>query len=334
MELFTGAQENKNIKRKKMEKMLNGLYIVATPIGNMGDISNRAIDTLKNVEFIICENPKHSRKLMSKLGIKKKLVSLHDYNEEEITKNYINKIQKNPVALISDAGSPLISDPGYKLLRPCIRENFYVTTVPGASSIISALQLSGFPINDFVFIGFAPKAEKKLLDFFNPIISEHKTTVLFVSSHKIVQSLTVMSSLFPTRKISVCKEMTKLNEKIFYGFPEEILNMLLSNKKYSLGEFVVVVEGNKNISGIDKKSISAEAEKIIKKIPTAKIKVEKSNDPRSYRQCSSKLIETGFNPSKTVDDAIEDIIEAYKSNTLNTDGTCFSVNHLKSILKN
>ena len=232
----------------------------------MGDISNRAIDTLKNVEFIICENPKHSRKLMSKLGIKKKLVSLHDYNEEEITKNYIRKIEKNPVALISDAGSPLISDPGYKLLRQCRRKNFFVTTVPGASAIISALQLSGLPINDFVFIGFAPKGQKKLLDFLKPIITENKTTVLFVSSHKIVQALTVMSRLLPKRKVSVCKEMTKLNEKVFYGFPEEILNMLLSDKKYSLGEFVVVVEGEKNINGIDKKNISTEAEKIIKRL--------------------------------------------------------------------
>ena len=232
----------------------------------MGDISNRAIDTLKNVEFIICENPKHSIKLMTKLGIKKKLVSLHDYNEEEITKNYIRKIKKNPVALISDAGSPLISDPGYKLLRQCVRENFYVTTIPGASSIISALQLSGLPINDFVFVGFAPKSQKKLLDFLNPIISEQKTTVLFVSSHKINQALMVMSDLFPTRKVSVCKEMTKLNEKVFYGFPKEILKMFSSNKKYSLGEFVVVIEGEKNISNIDKKTISSEVEKTIKKI--------------------------------------------------------------------
>ena len=249
-----------------MEKMLNGLYIVATPIGNMGDISNRAINTLKNVEFIICENPNHSRKLMSKLGIKKKLMPLHDYNEEEITKNYIRKIHKNPVALISDAGSPLISDPGYKLLQRCVKENFFVTTVPGASSIISALQLSGLPINDFVFVGFAPKSQKKLLDFLNPIISEHKTTVLFVSSHKIVQTLTMMSNLFPTRKVSVCKEMTKLNEKIFYGFPQEVLKILLSNKKYSLGEFVVVIEGEKNTSTLDKKNVSSEAQKVIKRL--------------------------------------------------------------------
>ena len=228
-----------------MEKMLNGLYIVATPIGNMGDISNRAINTLKNVEFIICENPNHSRKLMTKLGIKKKLVSLHDYNEEEIINNYIEKIKKNPVALISDAGSPLISDPGYKLLRQCIIESIFVTTVPGASSIISALQLSGLPINDFTFIGFVPKSQKKIQNFLKPLMSEIKTTVIFVSSHKIVQTLTILSQILPTRKISVCKEITKLNEKVFYGFPEKVLNLILSNNKNSLGEFVVVVEYGK-----------------------------------------------------------------------------------------
>ena len=138
--------------------------------------------------------------------------------------------------------------------------------MPGASSIISALQLSGLPINDFVLLGLRQKLKKKLLDFFNPIISEHKTAVLFVSSHRIVQSLKVISSLFPTRKISVCKEMTKLNEKIFYGLPNEVLKMLLSNKKYSLGEFVVVIEGEKNISNLDKKIISSEIEKIIKRL--------------------------------------------------------------------
>ena len=139
-----------------------GLCIVATPIGNIGIYSNRAIDTLQNTDFIICENPNHSRKLMSKLGIKKKLVALHDHNEEEIIRNYIEKIKTKPVALISDAGSPIISDPGYKLVQHCIKENiFYATTIPGASSIISALQLSGLPVNEFVLLEFAPKNKKK-----------------------------------------------------------------------------------------------------------------------------------------------------------------------------
>ena len=218
-----------------MTRMLNGLYIVATPIGNMGDISNRAIDTLKNVDFIICENPNHSRKLMSKLGIKKKLVALHDYNEEKIIRNYIEIIRTKPAALISDAGSPLISDPGYKLVQHCIKENIFITTIPGASSIISALQLSGLPVSEFAFVGFAPKSKKKMLDFLNTVSAEQKTVILFVSSHKIIQLLEILAEILPNRNIALCKEITKLNEKTFYGLPENILAKICISTKYSLG---------------------------------------------------------------------------------------------------
>ena len=251
-----------------MTRILNGLYIVATPIGNMGDISNRAIDTLKNVDFIICENPNHSRKLMSKLGIKKKLVALHDYNEEKIIRNYIEIIRTKPVALISDAGSPLISDPGYKLVQHCIKENIFITTIPGASSIISALQLSGLPVSEFVFVGFAPKSKKKMLDFLNTVSAEQKTVILFVSSHKIIQLLEILAETLPSRNISVCKEITKLNEKTFYGLPKEILTKICSSPKYSLGEFVVAMDAEKNIKNIEKNYISLEVEKIIKKLLT------------------------------------------------------------------
>ena len=251
-----------------MARMLNGLYIVATPIGNMGDISNRAIETLQNTDFIICENPNHSRKLMSKLGIKKKLIALHDHNEEKIIKNYIEKIKTKPVALISDAGSPLISDPGYKLVQHCIKENVFITTIPGASSIISALQLSGMPVNEFSFVGFAPKNKKKMLDFLNSISSEQKTVILFVSSHKIIQLLEMLTEILPNRNISVCKEITKLNEKVFYGLPENILSKICSSPKYSLGEFVIIIDAEKNIKNIEKKYISVEIEKIIKRLLT------------------------------------------------------------------
>ena len=251
-----------------MARMLNGLYIVATPIGNMGDISNRAIETLQNTDFIICENPNHSRKLMSKLGIKKKLIALHDHNEEKIIKNYIEKIKTKPVALISDAGSPLISDPGYKLVQHCIKENVFITTIPGASSIISALQLSGMPVNEFSFVGFAPKNKKKMLDFLNSISSEQKTVIVFVSSHKIIQLLEMLTEILPNRNISVCKEITKLNEKVFYGLPENILSKICSSPKYSLGEFIIIIDAEKNIKNIEKKYISVEIEKIIKRLLT------------------------------------------------------------------
>ena len=246
--------------------MVNGLYIVATPIGNMGDISNRAIDTLQNTDFIICENPNHSRKLMSKFGIKKKLVALHDHNEEKIIKKYIEEIKTKPVALISDAGSPLISDPGYKLVQNCIKENIFITTIPGASSIISALQLSGLPVNEFAFVGFAPKNKKKIFDFLNSISSEKKTVIMFVSSHKIIQLLEILTKAIPDRKISVCKEITKLNEKIFYGVPLNVLEQVSVDPKYLLGEFVIVIDAEKNIKNIEKNYISLEIEKIIKRL--------------------------------------------------------------------
>ena len=249
-----------------MERMVNGLYIVATPIGNMGDISNRAIEVLQNVDFIICENPNHSRKIMSKFGIKKKLVALHDHNEEKIIRNYIEKIKTKPVALISDAGSPLISDPGYKLVQHCIKENIFITTIPGTSSIISALQLSGLPVNEFTFVGFAPKNKKKMLDFLKSISLEQRTVILFVSSHKIIQLLETLTEIMSNRNIAVCKEITKLNEKTFYGLPENILANICSSPKYSLGEFVVIIGAEKNIKNIEKNYISPEIENIIKRL--------------------------------------------------------------------
>ena len=140
-----------------MNNIDSGLYIVSTPIGNLDDISFRAKEVLATVDMIICENPKHSLKLLNKLGIKKKLLSLHDYNESVLIKR-IEKYQDNSaIALISDAGSPLISDPGYNLALDYIKKKIKITTVPGPSSIISALQVSGLPISNFKFLGFVSK---------------------------------------------------------------------------------------------------------------------------------------------------------------------------------
>ena len=137
-----------------MNNLKSGLYILSTPIGNLEDISLRATKVLQKADAIICENPKHSLKLLNKLHIKKKLFSLHDYNEAALIKK-LEKYQKDSLfALISDAGSPLISDPGHKLVKNFINRNIFVTSVPGPSSMISSLQLSGLNINSFVFYGF------------------------------------------------------------------------------------------------------------------------------------------------------------------------------------
>ena len=224
--------------------MQKGLYIVSTPIGNLGDISSRAVEVLKGSDVIICENPKHSLKLLLNLDIKKKLISLHDYNEEVVIDKISDDLKNKTYSLISDAGSPLVSDPGYKLIRFCINNNIYVTTVPGASSIISALQLSSIPINNYTFYGFLPKSKKDIAEFVKKIKKSKITSVFFVSRYKVLSLLEILSKDISDRKIAVCKEITKLNEKIFIGPSLEVFNKFKESSKNLLGEFVVVVEGN------------------------------------------------------------------------------------------
>jgi len=222
--------------------MKSGLYIVSTPIGNLGDISSRAIKTLENSDIIICENPKHSLKLLSKLDIKKKLISLHDYNEQIVIEKIIESLKNKKLSLISDAGSPLISDPGYKLVTFCIENDIYVTTIPGASSVTSALQISSIPINKYTFHGFLPKTKKSVVNFVEILKKSNLTSVFFVSSHKILSFLEILSKELSDRKIAVCKELTKMNERVFIGSSLEVFKEFKQSSKNSLGEFVIVVE--------------------------------------------------------------------------------------------
>jgi 16S rRNA (cytidine1402-2'-O)-methyltransferase len=233
--------------------MKNGLYIVSTPIGNLGDISSRAIKTLDESDIIICENPKHSLKLLSKLDIKKKLISLHDYNEESVIEKIKDYLDNKKLSLISDAGSPLISDPGYKLVRHCILNNVYVTIIPGPSSVTSALQLSSIPINEYKFLGFVPKTKKGIEGFIDLLKYSTCTSVFFISTHKILLFLEMISKKLPVRKIAICKELTKINERVFVGQSVEVYKKFKESSKNSLGEFVVVVE-EENIN--KKKSLS------------------------------------------------------------------------------
>ena len=232
--------------------MKPGLYIVATPIGNLGDISTRAQKTLGAVDIIICENLKHSIKLLAKLGIKKKVYQLHDHNENKIIKK-IEKISfSHSFALISDAGSPLVSDPGYKLVQYFINNKLFITSIPGPTSVISALQVSGLPSNSFKYLGFVPKTKNEIENFVENLNYEYQTTIFFVSSHKLMVLLDSLDKKLKLRNISVCKELTKLNEKVFRGAPKDVIKKIKNDKKNSLGEFVIVLEGlEKNSVSID-----------------------------------------------------------------------------------
>ena len=226
-----------------MNSIINGLSIVATPIGNLDDITYRAVNILKECDIIICENPKHSLKLLNKLGIKKKLIAIHDYNEHKIIGQIKNLLKSKNCVLISDAGSPLVSDPGYNLVQYCIENNIGITSVPGPSSIVSGLQLSGLPISEFTFLGFVPKSKKKIEDLVKNISQEKRTSVFFVSSHKLIVFLEFLERIVPDRSISVCKELTKINEFVFRGISRKVKNNILKDRQYIKGEFVVVIDG-------------------------------------------------------------------------------------------
>ena len=207
--------------------MKNGLYIIATPIGNLGDISPRAIECLKSAEIIACEDTRISKKLLSLLSvsINKEFMTLHDHNEEVHTEKIISKIKEEgkSVALISDAGSPLISDPGYKLIRTCREQNIYITTIPGCCALICALQLSGLPTNRFMFAGFLPNKDKARTDSFLSVREINATIIFYETANRIQKTLEVAKEIFANREMAVAREITKVYEECINGTAEELL---------------------------------------------------------------------------------------------------------------
>ena len=246
-----------------METLAKGLYIVSTPIGNLDDISLRAKKILNSVNFIICENPKHSLKLLNKLDIKKKLFSLHDYNENLMIKR-IEKYQYNSaIALISDAGSPLISDPGYNLIQDYIKKNLYITTIPGPSSILSSLQLSGLPINNFEFFGFVSKNISNMNSQAKKLQNVIATSVFFISGNRLVSFLKILLDAKINRKVAVCKELTKKNEWVFRGYIKKIIDEINIDESNLKGEFTLLIQGKEKKTKI---TIQTTTETQIKKL--------------------------------------------------------------------
>jgi len=246
------------IMKTKQNPIKKGLYIVATPIGNLQDISFRAVNILKNSDLILCENPRHSLKLLNELKIKKKLISIHDYNESEIIRKISKDLKNCTISLISDAGSPMISDPGFKLIQHCIKEGIFMTSIPGASSIISSLQLSGIQNNIFSFFGFVPKKRNQALQLFESCKNNKGALIFFTSAYKLIENLKLISEVFNNRQIAICKELTKINEQVLRTNSEEILE-IVKNKDFKIkGEFVIVLEGEyKKSRNINKKVIES-----------------------------------------------------------------------------
>ncbi len=219
-----------------------GLYVVATPIGNLNDISARALDTLNAAEIIACEDTRVTKKLFALLGISihKNFICYQNYNEEDKAAGIVDIIKGGQaVALVSDAGSPLISDPGYKLVSLCRKEGVKVYSIPGASAVICALQLAGLPTNRFMFAGFIPNKDKARADLFNELKSINTTLVLYETAPRLLKTLQAAGDMFGTREMAVVREITKLYEDARNGTAQELAQYYTENP--AKGEIVLVI---------------------------------------------------------------------------------------------
>jgi 16S rRNA (cytidine1402-2'-O)-methyltransferase len=222
-----------------------GLYVVATPIGNLEDISYRAVRILSEADLVAAEDTRHSRVLLSHYNISTPMQAVHEHNETQVTGQILERITNGEaVALISDAGTPLISDPGYRLVQAAREANLPVHAVPGASAVTAALSVAGLPPDRFAFEGFLPaktSARRKKLESLG---RETRTLVFFESSHRIEDSIEDMSKAFGEQRLAaVCRELTKKFETVLRAPLAEISEQMAQDKNQTRGEFVVVVDG-------------------------------------------------------------------------------------------
>ena len=274
--------------------MVGELFIVSTPIGNLNDITLRAIQTIKDVDFILAEDTRVARKLLNHLGIKAELQSLNEHNELKKIPIVLNHLSKGKnIALISDAGTPLISDPGFQLVKRAKKESLRVIPIPGCSAAIAALTASGVPTDRFYFYGFLPKTKNKRLDALKILVTKEESIILYESVHRLSSSIEDMIKVFGKSHIAVlCKEITKLHEELVGNNLEEIRLFLMDNPSKIKGEFTLILNGKEsseepNIEKID--SILKEL------LPIVSVKV-------AVKICS---ISTGFNKNIIYKRAIE-----------------------------
>lgn len=224
--------------------MAGNLFIVATPIGNLGDITSRASKTLAEVDKIYAEDTRVTLKLLAHLGIAKPLISLHDHNEAERVAGIIAELMAGMnLALVSDAGTPLISDPGYRLVRAVAEAGLKVIPIPGVSALISALSAAGLPTDRFSFEGFLPAKSSARRAALEVLSRETQTLVFYESSHRIEDLLEDMAFVFPERAVVIARELTKLYEQFYRGTAGSLVRQMKSDSDMRRGEFVVMVGG-------------------------------------------------------------------------------------------
>ena len=267
---------------KFLNKVKPGLYCVATPIGNLGDITIRAINILKNSDVILCEDTRVSKKLLNHLKINKELISYHKFNEQKKIKQILGLLRENKIiSIISDAGTPTISDPGNILIRECIKEGLDIYPIPGASAVSASISISGFS-DKYLFLGFLPEKKRDLTNNFKKVSQIGCSIVFFISPNKFDKIKDQLSIFFPDREILICREITKFYEEYQRCSVKNLDKITISKK----GEITIVISEAKieekklnQLEESDKKKI-----KKLLKTKTTKNIVEIINEKKNIKK--------------------------------------------------
>ena len=228
---------------QKLNNLKPGLYCVATPIGNLGDITLRALEVIKNSDLILCEDTRVSKKLLSKFKIHNKLISHHKFNESKNLSFILENLDNNKIiSIISDAGTPAISDPGRILINKCIEKNIDIYSVPGPSAVSAAISVSGFS-DKYLFCGFLPEKKTELINLFSSISKINYSIVFFISPKKINKIIDMLKKYFFNRNILICREITKFHEEYIRSSIKNLSEVSISTK----GEVTVVISDDNNL---------------------------------------------------------------------------------------
>ncbi len=236
--------------------MPSSLYIVSTPVGNLEDITFRAVRVLKEVEAVACEDTRVTRKLLSRYSIRTRLMSCHEHNEARQAGEIVRILKGGgDVALVTDAGTPLLSDPGRRVVERVLRENFPVVPVPGASALLSALAVCAVPFSEFTFLGFLPKTQGRAVKTLSEFVSSPRPLVIYESPVRVIKLLRLVLDVLGDRDAAVCREMTKMYEEVIRAPVSSIIDTLEKREKIK-GEIVVVVSGaEEGKGGVDEGAI-------------------------------------------------------------------------------
>jgi 16S rRNA (cytidine1402-2'-O)-methyltransferase len=233
------------------------LFIVATPIGNLNDVSSRALQTLRDVDVIACEDTRQTVKLLNHFGIQKPMTSYHDFNEQQKAAKLADQLGTKNIALVSDAGTPGIADPGYRLVRICREREIPIVVIPGPNAAIAALAASGLPSDEFMFLGFLPSKKSARRDKLAGVANQPYTLVFYETPHRIEASLDDIRDVLGDREICIAREVTKIHEEFLFGRLSEV-----RPRVKALGEFVLVVSGATDF----REAAPATREEVLKKL--------------------------------------------------------------------